>query len=315
MTGSSFNTKTTVLIGDSGPTSDGSTKTATQARCEKKYQFAYVRKIQIPRSKNPSYFSFGSCFGAFRQGWFATKFATSSKATAYIKHCGQREAEKSKLPMDPKDEAHAFAVFQEYMTHWLRRPLPRCYATEYKVGPSDTFPLTGSLDDLSEYDMSAWTPVIGECKTTSGDIASAFREYEFGIQTLQYQALYRMAPLVLKNKPILITGHVFDITQKPEGKGKRPKFARMYSELRQEAVDQFVKSTQQMLVRRKEIKWDTEAVRSYQCSYQAGRARVMCDFIDLCKYGSAAAGKFILETGKSLRSHQPKPGKEKMPWE
>ena len=307
---------TEVLIGDSGATSDGSTKTGTAERCEKKFQYQYVRQVYVPRAKNPKHFSVGAIFGATRAAWFTTKFATNKKAWLYIRHAAQREAERQRLPVDPKDEAYAIALFEMYMEHWLKFPLPRPKAVEYKVGPHPKLLLTGSLDDLSEYPQSAYALAIGECKTTAGDIATSIKEYEFHTQTLQYQALYLLGHYGNDKHPYgPVAGTVLDITKKPEGK-KKAAFHREFIEIPRQAVVTFIRTNSVRMARVAKMTWDDEALRSYQCTYQAGRARVDCEYKKLCMHGASATGGYVLgDSGKSLRSHKPKDGQRKMPWE
>lgn len=303
-----------VLIGDSGPTSDGSTKTGTAARCFKKFQFQYVRQIYVPRAENPKYFSIGSIYGACRAAWFGCKFDTSKKAWVIIKRAAQAEAERNKLPIRPEDEAYAVALFEQYVEHWRTRPLPRPIATELKVGPHPKLLLTGSLDDLSHYKAEAADALcIGECKTTSGDIATAIKEYEFHTQTLQYQALYLLDQHGAKQFGE-VAGTVLDITKKPEGK-KKAAFHREFIEIRRPAVIEFIKSSRVLMEYANKIGWDSNVVRSYQCTYQAGRARVDCEYKPLCMRGKSAAARYVLANGKSLFTHKPSKGQEKMPWE
>ena len=182
------------------------------------------------------------------------------------------------------------------------------------MGPWPAFDRTGSFDDLSYYPEAAGALCAGECKTTSGDIATAVREYEFHIQTLQYQALYLLDPKAQARWGPL-KGHVFDVTKKPEGKGKKPDFARVFVEVREPAIRTFIKSTAALVAQSKTVGWDSSPVRSYQCTFQAGRARVDCTYKLICQFGKSAAGRFILRDGSSLNSYKPKPGAEKMPWE
>ncbi len=311
---SSFNTKTAVLIGDSGATTDGSTKTQMYARCPKMHQYAYVRGISIPRSQNPGYFSVGSIFGAVRSAWFGMKFATGAKAAVVLKHAAQKEAERNKLPIAQKDEAYALALFDQYIEYWSQRPMPKPVATEFHVGPEPELDRTGSLDDLSYYPEAGGALAIGECKTTAGDISTSVREYEFHIQTMQYQALYLLNKGAQK-KYGPVKGHVLDVTQKPEGKGKKPKFARIFIEVREEAIRTFIRSTAALVAQSKTQTWDSSPIRTYQCTFQAGRARIDCTYKNLCRYGKSGAARFVLADGSSLASHKPTKGKEKMPWE
>lgn len=315
---STWSTSDPVLIGDSGPSADGSTKTQAMLRCPKIYQYAYERGVLLPKSTNPSYFTVGSIFGAGRAAWFGMKFASGVKAWEKIKRAVQKEAERSKLPMRPEDEAYGLALVELYLEHWIKRPLPRCVAIEYPVGPVPLFKRTGRLDDLSYYPTGLggqrFQFCIGEAKTTSGDIATAIKEYEFHTQTLQYEALFLLDPQGAARFG-KVDGHMFDICQKPEGKGKKPKFARAFIEIREESLYTFVKSTNTYIRAQEQIKWDSAPVRTYQCTFQAGRARVDCAYKPLCRYGKAAVGGYIMADGTKLTAHKPVEGKEKMPWE
>ncbi len=308
----------TVLVGDSGPTSDGSTKTQTMLRCPKMYQYQYVRGIGIPRSVNPSYFTVGSAYGAGVAAWFSIGFKAGAKAWMYIKRKVQEEAERNKLPFRPEDEAYALALLEQYMEHWILRPLPRVIATEFPVGPVPSLDRTGKLDILAHYPTgeggTRYQFCAGEVKTTSGDIGTAIREYEFHPQTLQYEALYLLDPNgAAKHGPV--DGHMFEICQKPDGRGKKPKFARAFVEVRAESLHTFVRSTNVYIKMQKTITWDSSPVRTYQCTFQAGRARVDCTFKPLCRYGKSGTGGLVLSNGSSLKSHAPAEGKRKYPWE
>lgn len=307
-----------VIVGDSGPTDDGSTKTQTMLRCPKKYQFKYERGIAIPRSANPVYFSIGSIYGAGVAAVFSIGFAVGAKAWLFVKQKIQEEAERSRLPIRPQDEAYGLALVEQYLEHWKVRPNPKMIATEYKVGPIPGFKRTGKLDGLGHYPTGDGATrhqfCIAEVKTTSGDIGSAVREYEFHPQTLQYQALYLMDPRgAAKYGPV--DGHMFEICQKPEGKGKKPKFARAFVEVRPASLHTFVASTKAYIKMQDLIHWDSNPTRTYQCTYQAGRARVDCEYKPLCRYGKSGASNFVLADGTRLRDHKPVEGKEKMPWE
>lgn len=306
-------TKTGVLVGDSGATSDGSTKTRTAQSCLKKFQFQYIRKIGVPRSVNPSHFSKGSIFGACRAAWFQTKFATGDKAWLHIRHAAQKEAERSKLPMRHQDEAYALALIEEYILYWMKRPFPTPLATELPIGPIEVLPLTGSLDDLSKYPETAGETAFGECKTTSDDIPTTFRRYEFHTQTLQYQALARYDPRFVA-KWGLIRHHVFDITKKPEGRSK-PAFGRIAVRIEDHALEAFMQGARRLMAHANAMTWDSTPVRSYNCTYVAGRAEVDCEYKKLCMLGASGSGNYMLGDGSSLRSHRPVKGKEKMPWE
>ncbi len=145
------------------------------------------------------------------------------------------------------------------------------------------------------------------------DIGSVVREYELHVQPMQYLALY-MASKRGEKRFGPVGGVVLDVTQK-NYEGKKPKFARVFIEIRKAAVEAFVDSAAFYSAMASRIEWDTPVMRTYQCTYMAGRAKVDCTYKDLCRYGKAGASKFVLRDGTPLRSHKPEPGKGSMPWE
>ena len=55
-----------VLLGEGGPTSQGSHNTGLLMRCPKLYQFWTIRKIRTPGVQTPSHFARGILFTAMR---------------------------------------------------------------------------------------------------------------------------------------------------------------------------------------------------------------------------------------------------------
>lgn len=310
-----------VIVGESGPTEAGSSATQMMLRCPKLYQYSQVRGIRVPGYRSPSHFSVGNIFGAMRREWFARKFNTGSKTWKKLVWAAQEEAEKSNLPVMQKDELTAHALMTEYIAHWSLLPKPRPVAVEYKLGPGpmmkgDRFNLfrTAKPDDISHYPEAGDALVLGDCKTTSQDFSSAVREYELHVQPLQYLALYKMDPQgEARFGPV--AGFVLDIAGKANERRKKPRFARVFIEYRDDAVQRFVESVRGYLIAGNKIDWDSEAPRTYQCTYMYGRARVDCTYKDLCRFGRSAASKYVLEGGKSLAKYKPVEGAEKMPWE
>jgi hypothetical protein len=309
-----------VIVGEGGRTDAGSGMTSLIMRCPKAYQYDAVRKIRVPQTQMPPHFAVGILFAAMRREWFGRRFDTSEATWQHLKAKCQAEAELQHLPLSPKDEAFALALMAKYIEHWSARPRPRPIAAEYQIGPAPLVPgdpphlyRTAKLDDLSYYPEAGGALCIGEAKTTSADVGSVVREYELHVQPLLYTALYMAAPEG-QARWGKVAGVVLDVTCKPM-EGKKPSFHRVAIEIRPEAVQQFVESARYYVELASRITWDTNAMRTYRCTEMHGRMRVDCKFKDLCRFGSAAAGKYVLEDGRALRRYKPVPGAEKMPWE
>ncbi len=308
-----------VVVGSGGRTEAGSGVTGMLMRCPKMYQYAEVRGIHIPQVQTPPHFAIGLLFAAMRRQWFSQKFDSSEAAWLEIKRACQREKEAQKLPIDGKDELYATALMSAYVEHWLKLPRPRPVAAEYKLGPipikkggGKALYRTARLDDLSYYPEAGGALCIGEAKTTGGDIGSLVREYELHIQPLQYYALYQLSKRgEARFGPI--KGVVLDVVQKMYD-GKKPKFARVFVEVRPEVIASFQDSAAYYAEMASRIEWDTPVMRSYQCTYMAGRAKVDCTYKDLCRFGPSAIGKYVMKDGRSLREFKPEPGKSVAPW-
>jgi hypothetical protein len=310
-----------VLVGTGGRTAAGSSATAEVMRCVKLYQYSQVRGLRIPKAQVPAHFAIGSLFAAMRREWFGRKFDTSEKVWTYLKRKCQQEAEEQRELINQKDEAFALALMGKYIEHWSVRPRPTPLAAELELGP---IPLvkggpfnmarTAKLDDLSKYPEAGGALCIGEAKTTSGDVNAVIREYELHVQTLLYQAVYRAAEQgqVRYGK---VAGTVLDIVVKPET-GRKASFARVFVEIRPSVVEAFVESAQYYLAMANKVDWDTPTPRNFDnCTKMHGRMRVDCTFKDLCRFGSSAAGRYVMPDGSPLRKHKPVPGAERMPWE
>lgn len=308
-----------VIVGSGGRTEAGSGNTAMLMRCPKLYQYAEVRGLRLPQVQVPSHFTVGLLFAAMRREWFKQKFDASEETWKLMKMAAKKEAAGNKLPMNPKDMLYAINLMGQYVEHWLKRPRPRPVAAEYKLGPcpikagDEHTKRTARLDDLSYYPEAGGALCVGEAKTTSGDIGSVIREYELHVQPMQYVALY-MASKRGEQRFGPIAGVVLDVTRK-DYEGKKSDFARVFIEVRKDAVAQFVESAAYFTRIAERIQWDTPVMRTYQCTYMAGRAKVDCMYKPICRFGKSSAGSFVLQDGSSLRSYEPKPGAEKMPWE
>lgn len=316
-----FDTNASVLMGNNGPTAAGSSNTKEFLRCPKSWQYQYIRGLRVPQQQTPSHFARGTVFGAIRAAWFGLKFRSDAKAWKLLRRAAQKAVEEEALPIEERDEAFSLSMFKDYMEFWLKRPRPRPIATEFELGPvalSPTDPKnlfrTGKLDDLSYYPEAGGALCLGECKTTSGDIGTLIKEYELHIQPLQYLALYYADPRGAK-KYGPVNGIVLDVTCKPNERRKKASFHRVCIEIRQDTVKDFIESIHGYMNAMKRISWDSYVPRTYQCTYMAGRARVDCQWKDLCRFGRSAASRYVMVGGKSLMKYKPEPGAEKMPWE
>lgn len=310
----------TVLLGEGGGTEAGSSATKDLLACWKRYQYKYVRGIIIPQAEQIAPFAVGNIVAAMRREWFAAGFDTSKKVMTRLSRAAQKEAEREKLPINPRDEIFARALMEQYIAYWKVRPYPTPVQVEYKLGPGPLwkgapfqFYRTARPDDISRYPEAGGALCLADAKTTSGDIGTTIREYELHVQPLQYLALYRLDPQGEKRFGKL-AGLVLDVIKKPS-QGKKPQFQRAFIEYRDEAVDQFVESMRFHLEAQNKIGWDTPVPRDYACTYMAGRARVDCEYKDLCRMGRAAVARYKMNDGSSLKKYKPKPGAEKFPWE
>jgi len=310
-----------VLVGEGGRTDAGSGRTSLLMKCPKAYQYDAIRGLRVPQAQMPSHFAVGILFAAMRREWFGRKFDTSEKTWRFLKKKCQQEAELQHVPIRPEDERQALALMGLYIDHWGKRPKPRPVAAEYLLGPcplvpgmkDEVFKRTARLDDLSYYPEAGGALCIGEAKTTSGDVGAVIREYELHVQPMLYTALYNVAP---QGRAMFgpVAGVVLDVVCKPS-EGRKPSFHRVAIEIREKALKEFVESTQYHLELARRMGWDSNVPRSYRCTEMHGRMRVDCTFKELCRFGSAVAGKFVLADGRALRKYEPRPGAEKMPWE
>ncbi|MBU6430536.1 MAG: PD-(D/E)XK nuclease family protein, partial [Cyanobacteria bacterium REEB65] len=286
----------------------------------KRYQYQEVRKILTPATQTPPHFAIGLIFAAMRREWFGLKFESDAKAWEHLKRAAQEEAELQRLPINHKDEAFALAFFGQYIDFWLKRPRPKPLATELKLGPvtlRDEDPKehtrTAKLDDLSYYPEAGGALCIGEAKTTSGDPSGVIRQYEFHVQPLLYNCLYKRSKRG-ERKFGKVAGVVLDIACKPY-ENKKPTFARAFVEIRPEVLTSFAESTAYYVSVAKQIGWDTPVMRAYHCTEMQGRARVDCPYKSMCRFGKAGAGHYVMQDGTSLLKYKPVPGAMCMPWE
>lgn len=309
-----------VIVGEGGRTDAGSGMTGLVMKCPKAFQYDAVRGLRVPQAQMPPHFAVGILFAAMRREWFGRRFDTSEKTWRFLKKKCQAEAEGQHLPITQEDETKSLALMSAYIEHWSKRAKPKPVAAEYLLGPAPlragdppSMNRTARLDDLSYYPEAGMALCIGEAKTTAGDVSATIREYESHVQTYLYQALYMMAP---QGEAVYgpVAGTVLDVVCKPSNERGKPTFHRVFIEVRREAVRRFIESARFYVDIARNIKWDSEPPRTYRCTEMHGRMRVDCTFKDLCRFGSAAASKFVLADGRALRKYKPQPGAEKMPW-
>lgn len=309
---------------------DGSTGGATEAgwhsieailKCAKEYQFRYVRGIHQPQFIMPDHFAIGALFHAGRARWFTLRFATDAKAWESIQQAVEEERELQRLPVRMVAEQKVLQYLTMYCNYWSKRPLPKPLAAEYKLGPAplkegDPFMLhrTARLDDASYYPEAGGALCLGESKTTSGSINDCVNQYTLHGQTLLQLVLWKMAEQGEKRHGP-VKGIMLDVTQKPSGKNPA-KFARTFIPVPQHALSWFVDALRVYLRAAAQIDWDSEVTRNVaMCTRMEGRARIPCEYRELCMHGKSASIRYVLRDGSSLLKHQPKPGVMRSPWE
>lgn len=312
-----------VILGksDGGATSAGWHSIESFLRCPKEYQFKMVRGIHTPLVQTPDHFAVGSLYHAGRARWFALRFASDEAAWQKIKDAVQEESAVQKLPVSLDAERRALGLLQEYVDHYSRLPLPKPVAAEYFVGPApmvkgDPFMLhrTARLDDVSFYPEAGGKLCVGESKTTSTDLNDTINQYTLHGQPILQLVLWKMSPNgEAKYGPA--AGIMLDIVKKPYGRD-RCKFVREFVPVTDYTLQWYVRNMQRHLRAAAQIDWNADATRNIgSCTRMVGRARIACEFRDLCRFGKDGTSQYVMGDGQSLRSHKPEEGKEKYPWE
>lgn len=310
-----------VIEGESGASEAGWHKLVAGLRCLKEYQFAHVRGIRRPESHTPDYFAIGSMLHAGKARWFARNFATDVKTWASMQEAMLQECEKQKLPVSSQARARGERYMDEYVQHWSRQPLPTPVATEYLLGPTPLNPgdpkelhRTARLDDVSKYPEALYGLCIGETKTTSGTVNDCIKQYSLHGQPSMQMLLWKMDPLGERRFGPIV-GVILDVVRKGEP-GKRSSFHREFIPVSPFVQSWLGASLRGYLKAMAAIDWDSDAPRNIaMCTRMEGRARVGCDFQDLCLRGPSGTTKYVLQDGSSLQKHKPESGKERMPWE
>lgn len=309
-----------VLIGGGGATSLGYHSLSSFLECPKKYQFNQVRKIYEPGVRVPDHFAMGLIFHAGRARWFAHKFDMSLDTWNHIQRDVQKEVESQKLPLNPDVETKTLALMTKYMQHYTLRPKPSPLAAELYIPPTRVFPSlpgterTARLDDVSRYPEAGDALCIGEAKTTASSVDDTVNQYELHGQPMLQALLWKLwSGGEKKHGPI--AGVMLDVIKKPDGQDEA-KFERVLIPINDSALEWYAESMAAYILEAKKVEWDSKVRHNTaNCTMMYGRARIPCPYRDLCRHGGSASTKYVMEGGKSLKSHEPEPGKEAMPWE
>lgn len=288
-------------------------------RCPKEDQFGRVRGIHRPTASSPDYFAVGSFLHAGRARWFAQKQDIGAETWKLIQEDVTKTREGLPLPCSDEAEVTALRYLQEYIDHWSVRPKPNIVAVEHMLGPSELLPdfpetaRTARLDDFGFY-PEAGGLAIGECKTTSAPISDVINQYEVHGQPNLQQVLWDLAPQGAAMYGA-VKGTVMDVVQKGYG-GRRCQFARIFVPVN-EKVKKWVAATMaDSLLLRSRANWNSDVRRNVTaCTRLIGKARVACQFRDLCEHGKAASTSYAFKDGRSLTEWQPNNEQEVAPWE
>lgn len=272
--------------------------------CDKMYQYEHVRKIYKPTAQTPDYFAEGSFVHAGRARWFAEKQSLS--AGAWQKIVDDVDKTRTTLPLPCSDMAvrNALRYLTEYIEHYSVRPKPNIAAVEHLLGPfkleGDNSERTARLDDWGFYEEAGGL-AIGECKTTT-TLTDTLAEYTLHGQPVLQRILWDIAPQgAAMYGPA--KGHILDVIQKGLG-GKKCQFMRVFLPIPDRVLAWGKRTLISMLKRRALIGWDTDTERNFAgCTQLSGRARIPCQFQNLCMYGEAAALEYAFKDGTGLTEH------------
>jgi hypothetical protein len=310
-----------VIAGESGASEAGWSSIESALRCLKEFQLREVRGVHKPLQKNPDYFSVGSLLHAMRAKWFALKFKTDAKSWQLMLDACQEEIERQKLPVALKAELAARLYFEQYVEYWAPRPRPTPIAVEYKLGPAPLKPddpfffyRTARLDDVSKYPEAGGALCLGEVKTTSASVNDVINQYTLHGQTMLQLVLWRSA-MQGEKKFGKAAGIMLDVIGKGYG-GKKCSFARQFIPVTERALTWFTQNMRAYLRAIAAIDWNADAPRNVSaCTRLIGRARVACEFRQICIHGRSATQDYVLRDGKSLLTWKPDGERQVPPWE
>ena len=282
-----------VLLGKGGATEAGWHSIESFLRCPKSYQFKHIRKLREPQAQTPDHFAFGQMFHAGRARWFALKFETGTAAWEKVLEAVAEAREEAQLPVSHKAERNVLRHLEAYMFFLYR---------------------TARLDDVSKYPEHGGRLLIGESKTTSTSLDDTVNQYELHGQTMLQALLWRQDPNGAA-KYGKVDGVLMDVVIKAQSDKDRPKFGRQFVPITDHQLNWFAHNLRNYLMAAAGVGWDTVTPRNPAgCTYMAGRARVPCEFRDICRYGKSAAGKFVFADGSSVAAWKPSDDKQTPPW-
>ena len=303
-----------------GASSAGWHNISTMLKCPKEYQLSQVRKVAVPRTLLPDPLAVGSLFHEGRSHWFQSGFPTGAAYWEKLKKYIHDSANISNPPIRMDAVNRTLSYLEQYCSHWSMRAKPNVVLVETEVGPAPLMkgdPIsmfrTFRPDDVSEYPEANGKLCIGECKTTSVGVDDAVNEYTLHGQPMMQYIVWSMAKNgAAKYGPV---SHVLlDVIVKGYGK-ERCKFGRQAIPITQYAIDWYIQSMRGYLTAANLIGYDTEVPRNIaSCTRLVGRARIACQFRELCQFGKAAANRYVDSDGDGLGNKKYNDYKVK-PWE
>lgn len=279
---------------------------STFLRCAKEYQFSQVRQVKKPMTLTPDPLAIGSLFHEGRAHWFQSGFPTGAKYWEKLKDYINESADTSNPPIRSEAINRTLSYLEQYCSHWALRAKPTVLFAEKEVGPAPLhrddpfyFFRTFRPDDISYYPENNMKLCIGECKTTSVGVDDAVNEYTLHGQPMMQRMVWKMA----KNGEVkfgVIEDVLLDVIVKGYGKEKCT-FGREVIRNTDFSLDWFVNSMRGYLRAASLIEYDTDVPRNITaCTRLIGRARVPCQYRELCQYGKAAANRFVDRDGDGL---------------
>lgn len=298
----------TPQFNEGGPSGLGYSEIESYLRCPKEYQYEKIRGISRPTSSSPDYFAVGSFVHAGRARWFANKQRTDDETWQQIRADVQKTRESLPLPCSDDAERDALRYLQEYVDHWSVRPKPNIAAVEHLLGPVSLGDVsephlqrTARLDDFGFY-PEAGGMAIGECKTTAAPISDCVNQYTLHGQPVLQKILWDLAPQG-KDTYGEVRGTVLDVIQKGYG-GRRCQFARIFIEIQPRVQSWWHAELTKALQQKAAMKYHSVVERRItSCTRLAGKARVACQFRDLCQHGESAAVQYVMD-GRGLHEWQ-----------
>lgn len=304
-----------------GPSIAGWHSISTFLRCPKEYQLSQVRGISVPRTLVPDPLAIGSLFHEGRAHWFQSGFPSDTKYWEKLKSYIEKSADTSNPPMRVDAISRTLSYLSQYIAHWAMRTKPEPVIVEKDVGPAPLkkddpffFHRTFRPDDISYYPLEAGPKLcIGELKTTSVGVDDAVNEYTLHGQPMMQWLVWKMAKNgEAKYGPV---EHVMlDVVVKGYGKEKCT-FARHPIRITNHSLDWYANSMRGYLRAASLVTYDTDVPRNItNCTRLIGRARVPCQFRDLCQFGKSAANRYVDREGHGLSNPKYKEYPVK-PWE